>query len=131
MARIRSKGTSPEIRLESLLRSLLGWRRRIDRHLTTLPGQPDFFVQSLKLAVFLDGCFYHCCPRHGHIPKSNRKYWQPKLARNTKRDKKTRALLRRRGISVWRLWEHQLKPSVIDRTTAILERRIRRRVSCY
>ena len=106
MAAIRSTGTGPEQRLYETVRAALGHRWRIDRNVRTLPGQPDILIPSLRLAIFLDGCFYHCCPRHGHLPKSNRGYWAPKLARNVRRDCVNRRALRRMGFGVWRIWEH-------------------------
>jgi DNA mismatch endonuclease (patch repair protein) len=82
----------------------------------------------LTLVLFADGCFYHCCPKHGHHPKSNQDYWVPKLARNCKRDRSNRRRLRGMGLSVWRFWEHDLKGSSIKRTYGILERRLLRRI---
>jgi DNA mismatch endonuclease (patch repair protein) len=79
MSRIRSSGTTPEARLCASVREALGGRWRIDRNVRTLPGQPDVVVAGLHLAIFADGCFYHGCPEHGHMPKSNVDYWLPKL----------------------------------------------------
>ena len=83
MSQIRSAGTIPEKRLYVLVREALGFRWRIDLNARALPGQPDLFVPSLRLVLFADGCFYHSCPRHGHQPKSNRKYWLPKQVART------------------------------------------------
>lgn len=126
MSRIRSSGTQIEDRLYAIVRGILGNRWRIDRNVTQLPGQPDLVVPSLKLAIFADGCFYHCCPKHGHIPKSNRAYWQPKLARNRKRDCSNRRKLRAMGYSVWRVWAHGLKGHAAMRTSLILSKRLRK-----
>jgi len=109
MSRIRSCGTGPEERLFQSLSEILGKRRQIKRNVRTLPGQPDFVIPSLHLAVFVDGCFYHGCPEHGHNPKSNKKYWLPKLARNLARDRANRQALRKLGFAVWAIWEHSLK----------------------
>jgi len=79
MSRIRSSGTTLEARLCASVREALGGRWRIDRNVRTLPGQPDVVVAGLHLAIFADGCFYHGCPEHGHMPKSNVDYWLPKL----------------------------------------------------
>src|SRR5689334_14554597 len=106
MSRIRSKGTSVEEALYCLIRNFLGQRWRIDRNVAGLPGCPDVVIPGLRLAIFADGCFYHGCPQHGHIPKSNQGYWAPKLARNRSRDNSRRRALRRLGYSVWRVWEH-------------------------
>lgn len=122
MSRIRSAGTSPENRLYLMLRQSLGLRRRIDRNVRDLPGQPDFLIPSLRLAIFADGCFYHCCPRHGHTPKSNTHYWVPKLARNRKRDAASRKALRAMGFTVFRAWEHDLKPKRLERLKTALDK---------
>jgi DNA mismatch endonuclease (patch repair protein) len=120
MSRIRSAGTSPENRLYLMLRECLGSRRRIDRNVRDLPGQPDFLIPSLRLVVFADGCFYHGCPTHGHTPKSNTAYWIPKLARNRKRDAANRKALRAMGFTVFRAWEHDLKAKRLERFRAAL-----------
>jgi DNA mismatch endonuclease, patch repair protein len=129
MSRIRSSGTKPEEKLFQLLRELLGKRRRIERNVRTLPGQPDIVIPSLRLAVFVDGCFYHGCPEHGHNPKTNKSYWIPKLARNQARDKKNRKALRRMGFAVWRIWEHSLRGSQFHIAQARLARQLAKRVS--
>jgi DNA mismatch endonuclease (patch repair protein) len=126
MSRIRSRGMRPEVVMHELLRSLLGPRRRILRNAPSLPGRPDFVVPRLRLVVFVDGCFWHSCPRHGHVPESNSEYWQSKLARNAARDKLIRRRLRAEGWAVWRVWEHQLKQGSIGRTRAALAARLRR-----
>src|SRR5579885_730620 len=108
MSRIRSSGTRPEERLFQSLSAILGKRLRIKRNVRTLPGQPDFVIPSLRLALFVDGCFYHGCPKHGHNPKSNKRYWIPKLARNLARDRVNRRALRKLHFAVWRIWEHSL-----------------------
>jgi DNA mismatch endonuclease (patch repair protein) len=124
MSRIRSSGTAPEEALYSVVRELLGDHRRIDRNVSRLPGQPDIIVPSLKLAIFADGCFYHCCPNHGRKPKSNVDYWIPKLSRNRKRDRANRAALRKMRYTVWSVWEHSLKKHSIQRTSALLKKRL-------
>jgi DNA mismatch endonuclease (patch repair protein) len=122
MSRIKSVGTSPENRLYLMLRESLGARWRIDRNVRDLPGQPDFVIPSLRLAVFADGCFYHCCPAHGHAPKSNTTYWVPKLARNRKRDAANRKVLRAMGFTVFRAWEHDLKPERLGHLKVALDK---------
>lgn len=85
-------------------------------------------VPGLRLAIFADGCFYHGCPEHGHLPKSNLEYWLPKLARNRKRDRVSRRALRKMGFAVWRFWEHELKGARMVRTQLVLHRRIKARI---
>jgi DNA mismatch endonuclease, patch repair protein len=123
MSRIRSKGTKTEETLYRGVRAILGRRRRIDRNCAFLPGKPDLFIPSFGLAIFVDGCFYHGCPLHGHIPKSNAEYWAPKIERNMARDTSTRRKLRRIGYRVWRFWEHDLEGRKTERTIRLLEKR--------
>ena len=78
-------------------------------HPTEVAGVPDFYFPRLRLAVFVDGCFWHSCPKSGHITKTNRAYWIEKLARNKRRDMLKRSMLRSQGIAVVALWECQLR----------------------
>ena len=87
-----------------------------------MPGRPDFVFPSVKLAVFVDGCFWHGCPKHGHTPASNIEYWESKLARNRQRDKRVSAELRAKGWLVIRVWEHSLKQErLIAKTLRIVK----------
>ena len=124
MSRIKSHGTSPELQMVSLIRPLLTARSSVLLNCRNLPGQPDIVIPAMRLAIFVDGCFYHGCPKHGHQPKSNQGYWGPKLARNMKRDASSRRRLRRLGFSVWRFWEHELRPKALVRTQAVMRRRL-------
>jgi DNA mismatch endonuclease, patch repair protein len=128
MSRIRSTATGPEQRLYDLVRSVLGYRWRIDKNVQHLPGRPDILIPSLKLIFFCDGCFYHSCPSHGHEPKSNRTYWVPKLARNRRRDSLNRSSLRARGFQVVRIWEHDLRARQMAQTRRKLIRILARYV---
>jgi DNA mismatch endonuclease (patch repair protein) len=106
MRAIRSKGNrDTELRLLNLLRSahLHGWRRCFP-----IMGKPDFCFPKAKVAIFVDGCFWHACPKHGRKPTSNTTYWQTKLERNVTRDAVVVATLRRAGWRVMRIWEHDL-----------------------
>jgi DNA mismatch endonuclease (patch repair protein) len=125
MSRIRSVGSQPEGRLFDLTKSILG-RTRILRNAREVTGTPDLFIPSLSLALFLDGCFFHGCPTHGHIPKSNVDYWSSKIARNMSRDRRYRAALRSQGVSVWRFWEHELKGRALPKTLVRLALAIER-----
>jgi DNA mismatch endonuclease, patch repair protein len=111
MAAIRSRGNKDtELKLAAIFRStcITGWRRH-----QRLPGCPDFAFRRERLAVFVDGCFWHGCPIHGRRPNSNSAYWDKKLARNRARDKSVSHLLRKAGWAVIRVWEHHLaKPHV-------------------
>lgn len=106
MAAIRSRGNkATELRLVSILRAagITGWRRH-----QPLRGRPDFIFRRQRLAVFVDGCFWHGCPWHCRMPKSRIAFWNPKIARNKNRDQVVRLLLRKQGWGVLRLWEHSL-----------------------
>jgi len=124
MSRIRGSGTSIEKRLFAIVRETLGPRRRMVRNAKSLPGKPDVFVPALSLALFADGCFFHQCPAHGHIPKSNALYWEPKLTANATRDARHNRELRAQGISVWRFWEHHLEGARLKKTTLSLASRL-------
>ncbi len=107
MASIRStRNRSTEELFAKLLRRahVSGWRRHAD-----LPGKPDFSFVSFKIAVFIDGCFWHACPRCFRLPGDNRPYWTAKAAGNRRRDRRVNRLLRERGWKVMRIWEHALK----------------------
>jgi DNA mismatch endonuclease (patch repair protein) len=124
MAAIRSAGTAPERRLAGLIRKVFPRHRVVERPF--LPGRPDYYLPGLHLAVFADGCFWHNCPKHGHIPQDNRRYWRPKLLRNAAKDRVANKMLRREGIVVVRIWEHDLKRGM-GRASARL-RRLRMRI---
>src|ERR1035438_7076987 len=107
MAAIRSRGNkATELKLASILRAarISGWRRH-----QPLPGHPDFVFRHARLAVFVDGCFWHGCRWHCRMPKSRGAYWNPKIARNKVRDKVVRSLLRKNGWQLLRIWEHSLR----------------------
>ncbi|HBY58790.1 MAG TPA: very short patch repair endonuclease [Solibacterales bacterium] len=106
MAKVKSKGNrSTEWRLRSALirAGISGWTLRSD-----LPGTPDFVFASARLVVFVDGCFWHGCPKCKRTPSSNTEYWGAKIAGNRKRDRAIALLLEGQGWKVVRLWEHQL-----------------------
>lgn len=102
-----SRDTRPETELRRALFAL-GARYRKDYALP-IPGRrrtADMAFPGKKLAVFVDGCFWHSCPPHGHIPKTRAEWWAEKLARNVARDLETTALLEQAGWMVVRIWEH-------------------------
>jgi len=107
MARVRGKGNeSTEVKVQLRLQEagIRGWRK----HPSTVPGHPDFYFPRLRLAVFVDGCFWHSCPRCGRLPKSRRTFWARKIEGNRRRDETTRRALRRRGYQTLRIWEHEV-----------------------
>ena len=106
MSRIRGVGNKDtELRLMQIFRvnGIKGWRRG-----SKLTGKPDFVFPKLRLAVFVDGCFWHGCPRHGTKPKTNAAFWRRKIARNRARDAEVNRALRQLGWRVLRIWEHEL-----------------------
>lgn len=107
MARIRLRNTGPELALRRAL-----WAAGFHYRLKTkqaLPGRPDIVFVGAKVAVFVDGCFWHGCPEHGHQPKSRLEYWGPKIERNRRRDAEANAALSAMGWRVLRFWEHQIR----------------------
>jgi len=103
----RRSDTKPELALRSALHGM-GYRYRKDFRLD-LPlrrVRPDIAFTARKVAVFVDGCFWHACPEHGSKPKSNEWYWSPKLLKNVERDRAADAALEQAGWTVVRLWEH-------------------------
>lgn len=128
MSRIRSEKTGPEMRLRRAL-WIRGVRYRLHRK---LPGKPDLAFADRRLAVFVDGCFWHGCPVHGTSPKSNQSYWGPKIARNRKRDARVSAALRLEGWTVLRFWEHQIESAldaVVDEIIAAMSATAKRPIS--
>ncbi|WP_272937896.1 very short patch repair endonuclease [Mycolicibacterium iranicum] len=107
MAAIRRTDTRPELLLRSALHAR-GLRFRKD-YAVRAEGRiirPDVAFTRYRVAVFLDGCFWHGCPEHGRPPKSNNSYWLPKLAKNAQRDIEQTQILTEAGWTVVRLWEH-------------------------
>lgn len=124
MASVRSEGNkSTELVLKEILNNegLTGWRENA----RDLPGKPDFVFDKEKVAIFVDGCFWHGCPKCYRRPSSSQEYWDEKVRNNMRRDKRVRSKLRRQGWSVLRFWEHSLIDSdkVIRRIKAKLSER--------
>lgn len=109
MSRVRGSGNqSTEQKLIRLFRqnSIIGWRRNY-----SLFGKPDFVFPKKRVAVFVDGEFWHGHPTLGQIPKTNKEFWSEKIARNRKRDRLVNRTLKEKGWVVVRIWQHQLKDS--------------------
>jgi len=120
MAKVKGWGNaSTEMRLVAVFRALgiTGWRRK-----AAVLGKPDFVFPKLRIAVFVDGCFWHGCPLHATQPKQNAKFWREKIARNQARDHVVTRTLRARGWRVLRLWEHELTRKYERRFLARLRR---------
>lgn len=105
----RTRDTKPELVLRRLLHAR-GLRYRIDQQV--IPGlrrRADLVFRRAKVAVFVDGCFWHRCPDHGNLPKANAAWWEAKLDRNVERDRDTDQRLADAGWTVVRVWEHEIR----------------------
>ena len=121
MRRNPRRNTRPELVVRSELHRR-GLRFRKDLPLR-VPGRvvrPDVVFTRARLAVFIDGCFWHRCPEHGNVPTANGDYWRPKLERNIARDRAVDAALSEAGWRVLRAWEHEPPSEVADRILAVL-----------
>lgn len=131
MSSVRHRGNrSTEWRLRAILvrSGISGWTL----HPKHLPGTPDFAFPRFRLAIFVNGCFWHGCPKCGRLPKSNREFWRAKILTNIMRDRRCRSRLKRLGWRVIDLWEHEfqipgwfkklrilLRPEITPRLTRI------------
>jgi DNA mismatch endonuclease, patch repair protein len=86
------------------------WRMGLRfRKNANLYGKPDISIKKYKIVIFIDSCFWHCCPIHGNMPKSNKDYWEKKLERNIKRDIEVNNCYKEKGWNILRVWEHSFK----------------------
>ena len=116
MSKIRRRDTKLERRVRSELHRR-GLRFRVDY--AQLPGRPDLAFTRVKMAAFLDGCFWHGCPIHGTLPESNADWWRAKLSRNLERDARVRAQLEERGWLVLRYWAHDDLDDICDEVEGV------------
>jgi DNA mismatch endonuclease (patch repair protein) len=124
MSRVRGQGGErTELALARIMRrhKISGWRRH-----QAVFGKPDFVFWRERLAVFVDGCFWHGCPKHGSLPESNRAFWARKLVQNRARDRFVRDALRKTGWNVLRIWQHELKPKNELRVVTRIRKRLAR-----
>lgn len=121
MQRQARSDTKPELELRRRLHGR-GWRYRVDY--APLPDdrrrKADIVFTRRTVAVFVDGCFWHRCPRHATLPKSNRDWWEAKLQRNVDRDRDTDRRLRELGWTVVRVWEHEPVEEAVGRVEGAL-----------
>lgn len=115
MSRIKSKNTSHEKRLKKYLKGL-GFKFQ-----PRIKGSPDFINKKEKTAIFLDGCFWHGCPKCYKAPKSNKNYWKDKLKSNIARDKKNNLALKEKGYKIIRVWSHELKNEIPNKIKKLRE----------
>ncbi|MEU0564754.1 very short patch repair endonuclease [Nonomuraea sp. NPDC005983] len=117
----RRADTKPEVVLRSALHRLgLRYRKDFRLDLNGVKVRPDIVFTAKKVAVFVDGCFWHACPEHGRAPTTNDWYWTPKLRRNVERDRTADTALSDAGWQVVRLWEHEPLPSAVEAVVAAL-----------
>lgn len=126
MSRIRSSDTKPEKRLRRIL-----WQngRRFRKHYPVAGLRVDIAFTRAKVAVMVDGCFWHGCPAHYRRPKERQNYWDAKLKRNLARDKRDDESLRRAGWHVVRIWEHESPDCAFGLVASALENSDTRRPS--
>lgn len=117
MSRIRSRDTRIELALRRALwaRELRGYRV----HPSGLPGKPDVVFTRWRVAVFVDGCFWHACEECFVAPSSNTSYWRPKIERNVERDREVDTTLAQAGWTVVRVWEHEIERDLSGAVDAI------------
>lgn len=129
MSRQRRRDTTPEVKLRRRLHAL-GLRFRVD---APLPGlarrRADVLFTRARIAVFVDGCFWHGCPTHGTLPKANAAWWTDKLARNMARDRATDAHLKALGWSSLRFWEHDDPDTAAEAVRRVWAERVARRAA--
>jgi DNA mismatch endonuclease (patch repair protein) len=107
MQAVKGRGNATtELKMVAILRgsTITGWRRH-----QALPGHPDFLFRAERVAVFVDGCFWHGCPKCYRAPRDRAEYWAKKIAGNRQRDRRVSAELRIAGWRVVRVWEHAMK----------------------
>ncbi|MFE9019112.1 very short patch repair endonuclease [Streptomyces sp. NPDC007808] len=124
MSRQSSRDTTPEVAVRKLLHAA-GLRYRVN---FPVPGMPrrsiDIAFSRAKIAVFLDGCFWHGCPEHATHPKANAEWWRTKLTKNIARDRETTEHLESHGWVVLRFWEHEIPTAIaVTVTEALTQRR--------
>ncbi len=123
MKAARRRDTAPEMALRRLLHAR-GFRFRVDRPILSCARRADIVFTAAKVAVFVDGCFWHCCPFHRTFPKANAVWWAEKLKTNRRRDLDTTRKLRKAGWHVERIWEHEPPPKAAERIIAALKPRV-------
>ena len=111
MSRIQGRDTKPELMFRRYLfsKGLRGYRVH-----SKLPGKPDIVFTKYKLAIFVDGCFWHRCPKCFKEPETNKEFWRKKITGNIKRDKVINRLLKKEGWVVLRFWEHLFKQKKLN-----------------
>lgn len=126
MRSTKQRDTAAELALRRCLHAK-GLRYRVNRGV--LPGmtrKADLLFAAARVVVFVDGCFWHCCPVHGTWPKANSAWWAAKLRGNEQRDRDTDRRLREAGWRVERVWEHEVPAKAAARISSVVRVRLRR-----
>lgn len=114
MSRVKNKDSKIEIAFRKAL-----WKEgfRYRKNATNHFGKPDIVLPKYKTVIFIDSCFWHGCPKHGSVPQTRKKFWQTKIEKNKKRDKKVIRHYKKEGWGIIRVWEHKIKKidSVVER----------------
>ncbi|MBM3200652.1 very short patch repair endonuclease [Candidatus Woesearchaeota archaeon] len=121
MSCIRGKDTKPEILLRKALFKK-GYRYSLNHRFKELNFKPDIVMVSRKVCIFIDGCFWHGCERCYRPPKSNKKYWIPKIKRNMQRDKEQNTYLKKKRWKVIRIWEHEINKNMEKALNKIIKK---------
>ncbi|MDE0289580.1 MAG: very short patch repair endonuclease [bacterium] len=118
MSRVKNRHTAPEMAIRRELHRR-GLRYRVNMPLPQIGRtRPDIVFTRARVAVFIDGCFWHRCPEHGTAPKTNPGWWRQKLDTNVERDRRTDTALAEAGWTVIRIWEHEDAIPAADRVEA-------------
>jgi DNA mismatch endonuclease (patch repair protein) len=121
----RRRDTAPELEVRSLLHRM-GFRFRVDRPIRIPDGRPirpDIVFPRQRVAVFIDGCFWHACPEHGTVPRTNADYWIPKIRENQERDRRQASSLEAAGWTAVRIWAHVSPGQAADAIARIVRSR--------
>lgn len=122
MSRQASRDTKPEVAVRKLLHAS-GYRYRLNERVPGMPRRTiDIAFTRAKVAVLIDGCFWHGCPVHATQPKANAEWWREKLERNMARDRETNEHLAGAGWTVLRFWEHEAPDGVAEQVAAAVDR---------
>ena len=117
MSRIEGKDTRPEVMLRKAL-----WKQGVRYQLhASVDGRPDLVVMNRKVAVFVDGCFWHRCPIHYVTPNTREEFWADKISKNVARDSEVNQTLTEKGWAVLRFWEHEIKDDLEGCVSRVME----------
>ena len=120
MSKVQRNSKPEQVLRKALFR--LGYRYSLDHRFKELNFKPDIVMVSRKVCIFVDGCFWHKCPKCFKAPKSNKKYWNAKIKKNIERDKEQNKHLKKNGWKVIRVWEHEINKNLDKCISKILNK---------